>query len=209
MTAMPADPAADRPAPPATSGAALLDELFPPGRLRRLDWGCGEHPEPGWLTADLKEGPGIHLSGDIRDGLPLPDGCLDYVVSIHALPMIPYPDLVPVLRELRRVLRPGGVLRLGLPDLEKNVAAWQRGDRGFFLVPDEDEDTISGKLIVQLTWYGWSVTPFTTEWIVALLDRAGFAEVTPCAYRHSPSGLAGICDLDNRPDESLFVEAVR
>jgi SAM-dependent methyltransferase len=191
------------------AGAALLEQLFPPGCPRRLDWGCGEHPEPGWLAADLKDGPGIHLSGDIRDGLPLPNGCLDYVVSIHALPMIPYPDLVPVLRELRRVLRPGGVLRLGLPDLERNVAAWQRGDRDFFLVPDEDEDTLSGKLIVQLVWYGWSVTPFTTEWIVSLLHRAGFSRVTPCAYRDSPSGLAGICDLDNRPDESLFVEAVR
>ncbi len=86
-------------------------------------------PRAGWLAVDLKEAPGIHLSCDIRDGLPLPDACLDYVVSIHALPMIPYPDLVPVLSELRRVLADGGVLRLGLPDLDKNVAAYQRGDR--------------------------------------------------------------------------------
>jgi SAM-dependent methyltransferase len=190
-------------------GALLLDELFPAGTLRRLDWGCGEHPEPGWLAADLKDGPAIHLSGDIRDGLALPDGSLDYIVSIHALPMISYPDLVPVLQELRRVLKPGGVLRLCLPDLDKNVAAYQRGDRDFFLVPDEDEDTLSGKLIVQLMWYGWSVTPFTSEFIVSLLHRAGFGPVTPCGFQQSPSGLPGICDLDNRPAESLFVEAVR
>lgn len=187
----------------------LLDELFPPGSLRRLDWGCGEHPEPGWLAADLKDSPGIHLSGDIRDGLPLPDECLDYVVSIHALPMISYPDLVPVLGELRRVLRPGGVLRLCLPDLDKNIAAYRRGDREHFLVPDSDEDTLSGKLIVQLMWYGWSVTPFTSEWIESLLLRAGFRDVAHCEIGVSPSGLEGICDLDNRPDESLFVEAVR
>lgn len=187
----------------------LLDELFPAGVLRRMDWGCGEHPEPGWLAADLKDSPSIHLSGDIRDGLPLPDGCLDYITSIHALPMISYPDLVPTLSELRRVLRPGGVLRLGLPDLDKNIAAYQRGDRQHFLVPDEDEDTLSGKLIVQLMWYGWSVTPFTSEFIESLLWRSGFAEVHHCELGVSPSGHAGICDLDNRPDESLFVEAVR
>jgi len=201
---------ADEPTSPSPEEAvALLDELFPPGVLRRLDWGCGEHPEPGWLAADLKEGPGIHLTGDIRRGLALPDGCLDYVVSIHALPMISYTDLVPVLAELRRVLRPGGVLRLGLPDLDKNLAAYRRGDRDFFLIPDETEPTLSGKLIIQLMWYGWSVTPFTAEFIESLLLRAGFREVRHCSLGESPSGLAGICDLDNRPDESLFVEAVR
>jgi SAM-dependent methyltransferase len=184
-----------------TDVSELLDELFPPGSLRRLDWGCGEHPEPGWLAADLKDSPGIHLSGDIRDGLAIPDEALDYVVSIHALPMISYPDLVPVLGELRRVLRPGGVLRLCLPDLDKNIAAYQRGDREHFLVPD--------KLIVQLMWYGWSVTPFTSEWIESLLLRSGFRDVAHCEMGVSPSGLEGICDLDNRPDESLFVEAVR
>lgn len=192
-----------------TEVSDLLDALFPPGVLRRLDWGCGEHPEPGWLTADLKDSPEIHLTGDIRDGLAIADASLDYVVSIHALPMISYPDLVPVLSELRRTLRPGGVLRLCLPDLDKNIAAYQRGDRDHFLVPDSDEDTLPGKLIVQLMWYGWSVTPFTSEWIESLLFRAGFREVTHCEMGVSPSGLEGICDLDNRPDESLFVEAVR
>lgn len=187
----------------------LLAEVAGPDGPRRLDWGCGEHPSPGWLAADLKDAPGIHLSGDIRDGLPLPDGCLDYVVSIHALPMISYPDLVPTLRELRRVLRDGGVLRLGLPDLDKNLAAYQRGDAAHFLVPDEDEPTLSGKLIVQLMWYGWSVTPFTSEWIESLLWRAGFSAVHHCELGVSRSGLPGICELDNRPEESLFVEAVR
>jgi SAM-dependent methyltransferase len=195
--------------PAQQAGAALLHELFPPGAPRRMDWGCGEHPEPGWLAADLKDGPAIHLTGDIRDGLPLPDGSLDYVVSIHALPMIAYPDLVPVLVELRRVLRPGGVLRLCLPDLDKNIDAYHRGDRDHFLVPDEDEDTLSGKLIVQLMWYGWSVTPFTAEWTESLLRRAGFDQVEHCAMGTTASGMAGICALDNRPAESLFIEAVR
>jgi len=42
-------------------------------------------------------------------------------------------DYVPVLAELRRVLKPGGVLRLVLPDLLKGVDAYRRGDRDYFL----------------------------------------------------------------------------
>jgi hypothetical protein len=60
--------------------------------IRRLNWGCGTHPEPGWLNSDSKEGPGIDISCDIRAGLPLEDDSFDYVASIHALPELPYPD---------------------------------------------------------------------------------------------------------------------
>ena len=183
----------------------LLDDL----PVARLNWGSGGRGEPGWLNSDLKGGPGIQLAGDIRDGLALPDGCLEYVVSIHALSMLPMPDLVPALAELRRVLKPGGTLRLGLPDLARGLAAWSRGDRSYFLVPDEDASTISGKLITQLLWYGHNASLFNPEWIEELLLRAGFARVEHCRFKASPSGHSGITDLDNREPESLYVEAVR
>ena len=106
--------------------------------VKRLNWGCGASGVPGWVNSDRKEGPGIDVSADIGDGLPFESESFDYAVAIHALPEVPYDDLVPVLEELRRVLKRGGVLRVALPDLEKGVAAYQRGDRDYFLVPDEE-----------------------------------------------------------------------
>ena len=83
--------------------------------IRRLQWGCGSWRPSGWINSDRKEGPGIDISCDIRDGLPLDTDSIDYAVSIHALPEVPYPDLIPVLRELQRVLKPNGVLQIGPP----------------------------------------------------------------------------------------------
>jgi SAM-dependent methyltransferase len=174
-----------------------------------LNWGCGASGEPGWINSDLKEGPGIDLSGDIRDGLALPDASLDYIVSIHALPMISLPDVVPVLRELRRLLKPGGVLRLCLPDLERGIAAYQAGNVEHFLVPDEDVHSLGGKFITHMLWYGYSVTLFTPDFVDELLGRAGFSRITRCSFRQSASGLPGILDLDSREAESLFVEVVK
>ncbi len=77
---------------------------------RRLHWGCGGSAAPGWINSDRGEYPGVDLVCDIRDGLPLAGESVDYAVSIHALPEIPYGDLVPALQELRRVLKPGGVV---------------------------------------------------------------------------------------------------
>src|SRR4051794_6450920 len=83
----------------------------------RLNWGCGERPARGWVNSDVRCLLGVDLCCDIRQGLPTPTDCFDYVVSIHALQMLAYTELVPVLRELRRVLRKGGVLRLTVPSV--------------------------------------------------------------------------------------------
>jgi predicted SAM-dependent methyltransferase len=176
---------------------------------RRLHWGCGGSAAPGWINSDRGRYDGVDLVADITEGLPLETGSIDYAVSIHALQEISYPQLVPVLGELRRVLKPGGVLRLGLPDLDRGVDAYRRGDADYFLVADEDARAVGAKLVVQLLWYGHSRTLFTHDFIREQLERAGFADVAACAYRKTASRHPEIVELDSRERESLFVEAVR
>jgi SAM-dependent methyltransferase len=180
-----------------------------PGEIRRLNWGSGAHPEPGWINSDIKDVPGVDITCDIRDGLPLEESSLDYVVSIHALPEIPMMDLVGALRELRRVLKPGGVLRLGLPDLDKGIKTYLENDRDYFLIPDEDAATIGGKFVTQLLWYGWSRTLFTQDFTEELLRQAGYREIHGCSYRETKSRFPEIVELDSRERESFFVEAVK
>jgi predicted SAM-dependent methyltransferase len=176
-------------------------------KLRRLNWGCGTEPEPGWINSDIKEDPAVDISCDILDGLPLEEGSIDYIVSIHALPELHYPDLVPALMELRRVLAPGGVLRLALPDLDRAIESYRAGDRDYFLIPDEDARSLGSKLIMQMLWYGYSKSLFTYDSTAELLERAGFQAIERCAFRQTASPFEEIVTLDNRPKESFFVEA--
>jgi predicted SAM-dependent methyltransferase len=113
------------------------------------------------------------------------------------------------LRELRRVLKPGGVLRLGLPDLDRGIKAYLENDRDYFLVPDEDAKSLGAKLVTQLIWYGYSRTLFTHEFIEEMLLKAGFSRVERCAYRQTSGPHPEIVDLDNREPESLYVEAYK
>lgn len=174
-----------------------------------MNLGCGHHVVAGWINADRAPGPGVDLCCDLTRGLPLPSGRLDCVVAIHLLQDLPFPALPPALRELRRVLRPEGVLRLAVPDLERAIHAWLDDDRGYFYIGDEEVTSIGGKLCVQAVWYGSVRTPFTYDFAAELLDRAGFRAVTRCGFRRTASPWPDIAELDNRERESLFIEAIR
>jgi predicted SAM-dependent methyltransferase len=175
---------------------------------RRLHLGCGPFIAPGWLNCDLRYAPGVNLCADLRAGLPLADASIDCIAAIHVLQDLTYDEVRPALRELHRILGPGGVLRLGLPDLDKALCAYLAGDAAFFYVPDKDAASIGTKLVTQLTWYGSVRTPFTYDCIREWLLEAGFGDVYRCEYRITLSRFAELADLDNRERESLFVEAV-
>jgi predicted SAM-dependent methyltransferase len=180
-----------------------------PGGVRRLHWGCGEWATPGWINSDIKQAGGVDIVADIRDGLPLESESIDYAVSVHALPEIPFTELVPTLVELRRVLKPGGVLRLALPDLDKGIDAYHRKDSKYFKVPDEDAQSVGAKFVTQMVWYGYSRSLFTHEFIEEQLEKAGFSRVEHCTFQQTASPYPEIVALDNRERESLFVEAVK
>lgn len=175
----------------------------------RLNLGCGPKAAAGWVNADREPLPGVDLVGDLRDGLPVDDATFDAIVAIHVLQDLAWTELPTALAEIRRLLRPGGVLRLGLPDLDRAIDAYRRGDAAYFHVPDEDARSIGGKLITQIVWYGSVRTPFTFEFARDCLVDAGFREPVRCAFRETSHGEADLVALDNRERESLFVEALK
>jgi SAM-dependent methyltransferase len=173
----------------------------------RLNWGCGSHVAAGWINSDVKEAPGIDLVADIRDGLPLETASVDYAVSVHALPELSYPALVPALAELRRVLKPGGVLRLVLPDLDRALAAYREGDAAYFKVDPERAGGLSSRFILHILWYGYSKSLFTAEFAAELLTEAGFEQPRVCDDGKTKSAFGRIVELDNREEESFRIEA--
>jgi SAM-dependent methyltransferase len=101
-----------------------------PARLRRIHLGCGSKHRPGWLNLDLH--PAADLRLDLREPLPLPDACAEWVYSEHFLEHLAYPGEVGrVLAECRRVLEPGGRLSIGVPDSEWPLREYAEGGEYF------------------------------------------------------------------------------
>jgi predicted SAM-dependent methyltransferase len=91
---------------------ALLDS-----DLSRLHLGCGNKRIPGWLNIDLV---GTNPIVDLGCGrLPWKNRVFDVAVSQHVVEHLELEsEFVPLLTELKRVLKPGGELWLSCPDLE-------------------------------------------------------------------------------------------
>lgn len=68
---------------------------------------CGIDIDMNSLQTSKAHVPHLHCVRARGEQLPFQDGAFDYVMSAVALP---YMDLPPTLREIRRVLRPGGEL---------------------------------------------------------------------------------------------------
>jgi predicted SAM-dependent methyltransferase len=174
-----------------------------------INLGCGLMPCAGWINCDVRPLPGVDLCCNILEGIPLADDFADYIAAIHLLQDLRYGDIVPALKDTRRVLKPAGVLRVAVPDLDKAIEAYRQRDAAYFYVPDEHARSLGAKLVTQLTWYGSVQTPFNFDFLEEVLEAAGFGRVRRCAYRVTRSRFPELVALDNRDRESLFVEAVK
>ena len=177
------------------------------GEIRRLHWGCGERIAQGWINSDIKPGPGVNIIGNILDGLPIESESMDYISSQHALQDLKIYEQVKAMSELRRILKPGGVLRLSLPDLDLAIACYLRGDQNHF--QHWTWKTLSGNFITYILWHNLTNTPFTYEFAEELLYMASFRAVYRVTYRQTRSDYPAIVELDSRENESFYVEAFK
>lgn len=84
-----------------------------------LNLGCGSHFHPDWVNVDfVSTGEGV-IAHNLRQGLPFADESFDVVYHSHVLEHFPKDEVPFFLSECWRVLRPEGILRVVIPDLEQ------------------------------------------------------------------------------------------
>lgn len=86
----------------------------------RLNLGSGESPMAGYVNIDLAHGGAYPLSG-------YEDNSVDEVRASHLLEHFSHREVQAVIHEWVRVLKPGGLLKIAVPDFDKIVNAYMNG----------------------------------------------------------------------------------
>jgi predicted SAM-dependent methyltransferase len=194
-------------------------------RNLQIHIGCGGHHLPGWVNLDNYPAP---LATNLACGLPLPDCSARYVFLSHLLEHLFYPaESHRLLDEIRRVLQPGGIVRIVVPDIEQCINAYIDNNAAFFFARREHRNNVpddATRLEHFLAYAGAGPTPqhlfehhkfgYDFETLRRCLERSGFTDVRRCDFQQSPhaalrvdhaSSNAAAKNVDRH--YSLFVEA--
>jgi predicted SAM-dependent methyltransferase len=183
--------------------------------------GVGPHGKPGWVNVDAFPAPGVNCVVDCRTSLPFPDGSVRVIYTEHFFEHLDSEDEVPrFLAECHRVLRPGGLLRVIVPDMEQYLRAyceegWSSLERVRPLEPGLVDPYVKCSYNTKMELVNAVFRQahqhkyaYDFETLAATLSRAGFSQIE--RSRFGESRVAEAClDHPARRSESLYVEAVR
>lgn len=129
----------------------------------RLDVGCGESPRPGYVGIDARNGRLAHE-------LPYEDGTVDEIRASHVLEHYSHRSTLAVLQHWHAKLKPGGVVRIAVPDFDWIVNTF-RGPKSaqypleaYILGGHVDEHDHHGAI-------------FTYDKLAILLKHTGFCDI--------------------------------
>lgn len=190
----------------------LVTRLRRPGAARsvhrlvspQLHLGCGTRHLAGWANVDLV-GTGADIAWDLRRQLPVADGAAAAVFHEHLLEHLPLEAGVGLLAENFRVLRPGGVLRVGLPDFEQALRSYVLADGSIgALRPGRPSRLFALNELV----YGYGhQAMWDLDMFIMVMEEIGFIDVQSRPF--GVSRLEPAPDWEERRKGTLYVEALK
>jgi len=144
--------------------------------------------------------------------IPHADASVDTIYSSHMLEHMSRADAAGFLSESTRVLKPGGVIRLAVPDLKLAVDSYLAdGDADRFveylLVSAPPIDTMAQKLKLLAMGYRHHQWMYDGASLCKLLAESGFKDAAIQPPGETTISDPGELDLHERSDVSVYVEA--
>jgi predicted SAM-dependent methyltransferase len=176
----------------------------------RVHAGSGGHRLAGWINVDVDPQLPIEVAGDLARALPFRAASVDYIHSEDLLEHLDREGGRRFLEECRRVLKPGGTMRLLTPDLRRLVERIYLAPEGRHLGWCGHYLQANGPcaaLNMHLRMEGEHRFIYDEAHLDALLRELGF-RIRHVRYNRSPDPELRFLDLRDF-GLSLFVEAVR
>jgi predicted SAM-dependent methyltransferase len=135
----------------------------------------GKEVKEGWHILNVTKAPGVDFIGSCQDLSAFPDSCCDEMYASHVLEHLSHAwEFLPALQGFHRVLKPGGIIRISVPDMD--VLCWLLQSPAL---------TLTQRYVVMTMMFGGQTDDFDYHKIGLnfpilqnFLQRAGFREIT-------------------------------
>ena len=156
----------------------------------KIEIGAGEKPHPDYdVHVDVLPLPDIEVISWI-DPLPFATASVDGLRANHVLEHQSYELVEPTLREWARVMRPGAVLDIGVPDARFVAGQWVRGEidtaEANYWILGGHSDRAAHRGVDSRGIPRWIFnahhTMFDEPWLRQLVEGSGFVDVEIFTY---------------------------
>ena len=90
-----------------------------------LHLGCGKRNFEGWVNVDIADFPHIHHRTSVNDLSMFDNDTADIIYSSHTLEYFDRAEVLDVLVEWRRVLKPNGIVRIAVPNFDALIDVYK------------------------------------------------------------------------------------
>lgn len=180
----------------------------------KINLGCGWRDfGDDWVHIDNGDYEHLDYKCDVSKKLPLEDGVADLIYVSHVIAYFDREEIVGILNDWKRVLKPNGVLRIATPDFNQLIKVYDNSNKVELvniLGPLYGKMVMGEKIIYHKTVYDY-------ESLKNILTECGFNKIKKYNWRntehsdiddHSQAYIPHM-DKDNGTLISLNVEAVK
>ena len=101
--------------------------------MKKLNIGCGRNVKKGYINLDVVRLPGVDVVHDLEKfPYPFDDNTFDLIEASQVLEHVD--NLRGVMKELARILKPGGKLKIDVPHFSSNTAYMDPTHKRFFCI---------------------------------------------------------------------------
>lgn len=143
----------------------------------KLHLGCGKRFIPGFVHIDAVDYPHVDHVATIDNLSFIKTDSVDVIYNCHVLEHFKRRDVGRVLSEWQRVIKPGGTLRVSVPDFSKLCEVYQRQNQ---------LDVVIGALFGRQDYlYNIHYNVFDLASLAQSLEEAGFINVHRYDWRQT------------------------
>jgi predicted SAM-dependent methyltransferase len=179
----------------------------------KLNVGCGTDYKKGWVNIDNNSDNNIKkldLNWDLRNRLPFDDNSATFIYSEHFFEHLTPEEAHTTIQDLMRTLKPNGVMRIAMPDLQVVVDT-------YIHVPLDKDPVINNYgmdfIKTRAEWINMSFSWWGHKWLYdweelqRRLKDAGYTKVMRCHI--NKSRYPELRNLESRAESYLIAEVTK